>query len=190
MATAANVGFCVATFGTTLYLQQVKGYSPLEAGAIFLAASLAAGTAGPLSGRLGERFDIPRTIATGTIVGAAGLFVVSLGGDLGPYVIGLALFGLGYGIGWAMATIGTQTVVPPERAGEASGVTLAGVIGIAGLAVAAAAALIETGAKGGHLSSALEDVLRWAAIGTAVSAAVLAVVAARLMPKRVKAAAT
>jgi MFS family permease len=187
MATVANIGFVVATFGTTMYLQQVKGYSPLEAGAIFLAASLAAGTAGPLSGRLGERFDIPRTIAVATMVGAVGLFVVSLGGALPPYMCGLALFGIGYGIGWAMATIGTQTVVPAERVGEASGVTLAVVIGFAGLAVAAACVLIETGAKGGHLGGAIEDVLRWTAVGSAVMAAILVVLAARLMPKRVAA---
>ena len=184
LATVANVGFVIATFGTTLYLQQVQGYTPLEAGAIFLAASLAAGAAGPLSGRLGERYDIPRTIATATVVGSAGLLVASIVAALGPYMCGLALFGLGYGIGWAMSTIGTQTVVSPERVGEASGVTLALVIGIAGLAVAAAAALIEAGAKDNHLASALEDVLRWTAIGTAVSAAILALLAARLMPKR------
>jgi EmrB/QacA subfamily drug resistance transporter len=185
MAATANVAFVVATFATTIYLQQVEGYTPLEAGAIFLVASAASGVAGPLSGRLGERFDIPRTIAAATVVGAVGLFLVSTGGELGGYLLGLALLGLGYGIGWAMASVGTQTVVAPERAGQASGVTLAIVIGSAGIAVAVAAVLIEGGAG---LGTATEGLLRWVAIGSAVASAALVLFCARLMPKRVAAA--
>jgi EmrB/QacA subfamily drug resistance transporter len=187
MATVANIAFVVATFAATIYLQQVKDYTPLDAGVIFLAASALLGVAGPLSGRLGERYDIPRTIATATMIGAVGLLLVSVGGDLGPYLPGLALVGLGYGIGWSMASVGTQTVVPPERAGQASGVTLTIVIGSAGLAVAAAAVLIEAG---GDLGTAIEGLLRWVAIGSAVAAAVLAMLAAWLTPKRVAAAST
>jgi MFS family permease len=185
MATVANIAFVVATFAATIYLQQVKHYTPLDAGVIFLAASALLGVAGPLSGRLGERYDIPRTIATATMIGAVGLLLFSVGGDLGPYLPGLALVGLGYGIGWSMASVGTQTVVPPERAGQASGVTLAIVIGSAGLAVAAAAVLIEAG---GDLGTAIEGLLRWVAIGSAVAAAILAMLSAWLTPNRVAAA--
>jgi MFS family permease len=185
MATVANVAFVVATFATTLYLQQVEGYSPFQAGVIFLAASVASGAAGPVSGRLGERYDIPRTISVGTVIGSAGLFVLSLGGALGPYLAALALVGGGYGIGWAMASVGTQTVVPPERAGQASGVTLSIVIGLAGLAVSAAAMLMEGGAG---LGASIEHVLRWLAIGSAAIAAILGLVASRLTSGRVVAA--
>jgi EmrB/QacA subfamily drug resistance transporter len=185
MATVANIAFVVATFAATIYLQQVKDYSPLASGAIFLAVSALLGVAGPLSGRLGERYDIPRTIGVATMLGAVGLLIVSLGGALGPYVVGLALVGLGYGIGWSMASVGTQTVVPPERAGQASGVTLAIVIGSAGLAVAAAAVLMESGPS---LGTAINDLLLWVAIGSAVAAAILAALAARLAPARIVAA--
>jgi EmrB/QacA subfamily drug resistance transporter len=185
MATVANIAFVVATFAATIYLQQVDHYSPLASGTIFLAASVLLGVAGPLSGRLGERYDIPRTIATATMIGAVGLLGVSIGGGLGPYIPGLALVGLGYGIGWSMASVGTQTVVPPERAGQASGVTLAIVIGTAGLAVAASAVLIESGP---NLRTSIEELLRWVAIGSAVGAAGLAVLAARLAPTRIVAA--
>lgn len=179
MATVANICFVVATFATTIYLQQVEGYSPLEAGLIFLSASAASGAAGPISGRLGERFDIPRTIATATVAGSAGLLVISLGAGLGSYLPALALFGLGFGVGWAMASIGTQTVVPAERAGQASGVTLSIVIGVAGLAVATAATLIEGGAGEG---ASIETLLRWVAIGGAVAATLLGLVSSRLAP--------
>jgi EmrB/QacA subfamily drug resistance transporter len=182
MAAVANVAFVVATFATTIYLQQVKGYTPLEAGVIFIVASAGCGVGGPLSGHLGERFDIPRTIATATLIGSIGLLIVSLGGDLGPYLLGLALFGTGYGVGWSMASVGTQTVVPPERAGQASGVTLAIVIGTAGIAVAAAAVLIE---GGGDLGASIEALLRWVAIGSAVLAGALVLAAWRLVPRPV-----
>ncbi len=185
MATVANVAFVVATFVITLYLQQVEGYSPFDAGIIFLAASVATGAAGPAAGRLGEHFDIPRTITVASVVGSVGLFVLSLGGALGPYLAALALVGAGFGIGWAMASVGTQTVVPPERAGQASGVTLSIVIGLAGLAVSGAAALIETGTS---LSTSIENLLLGLAIGSAAIAVILGLVASRLAPGRVVAA--
>jgi MFS family permease len=188
MAMAANVAFVVATFATTIYLQRVRDYSPLEAGLIFLAASVATGSAGPLSGRLGERFNVPDTIAIASLVGAVGLFVLSFGGGLGRYMPALALFGIGYGIGWAMASVGTQTVVPSERAGQASGVTLAIVVGVAGLAVAAAATLIEVGTPrgggaGAGIGAAIELLLRWLAVASAVTAVVLGLLARRLIPR-------
>ncbi len=184
LATVSNVAFVVGTFATTIYLQQVWDYTPLAAGAIYLAASIGCGAGGPLSGQLGERYDIPRAMVAAAALGAVGLFVVSLGGALGPYLVALAAFGVGYGIGWAMASVGTQTVVPAERAGQASGVTLTIVIGTAGLAVAASAALIETGSAGGDLGPTIEDLLRWTAIGSVVLAVLLGLAAERLIPKR------
>src|SRR3954453_14046585 len=68
----ANVAFVVTTFATTLYLQDVLGFSPLEGGFIFLAASLMQAVAGPLSGRLAERFDIPRTMLPAIGIGPPG----------------------------------------------------------------------------------------------------------------------
>jgi MFS family permease len=167
----ANTAFCVSTFASTLYLQQVEGYSPLVAGLIFLAASGTLALAGPLSGRLGERFDVPGLMALASLLGAAGLLVVSLGAARGVYIAGLAAFGLGYGIGWTLTSVGTQTVVPAEQAGEASGVTLAIVVGVAGLGVAVAAALIETLTGGGTTEGeAIEQILRTVAIGSALAA--------------------
>jgi hypothetical protein len=84
-----------------------------------------------------------------------------------------------------MASVGTQTVVPPERAGQASGVTLSIVIGLAGLAVSGAAALIETGT---NLGTSINDLLLGLAIGSAAIAAILGLVASRLTTGRVVAA--
>src|SRR3954451_18739099 len=72
----ANIAFVVTTFATTLYLQDVRGYSPLEGGFIFLSASLMQAVAGPLSGRLAGRFDIPRTVVRAIVVGGPALLGV------------------------------------------------------------------------------------------------------------------
>jgi EmrB/QacA subfamily drug resistance transporter len=178
LGTVSNTAFCVSTFASTLYLQQAEGYSPLAGGLIFLAASGTVALAGPLSGRLGERYDVARLMAVAIALGAAGLAVVSTGPGIAVYVAGLAAFGLGYGLGWALTSVGTQTVVPVEQAGEASGVTLAIVVGVAGLGVAVAAALIETLTGGATTQGdAIEELLRWVAIGSAAGA--LALVALR-----------
>lgn len=171
----ANIAFVVTTFAATLYLQDVRGYSPLEGGFIFLAASAMQAIAGPLSGRLAERFNIPRTMLVAIAIGAVGLLVIAAGLGIGIYAAALSVFGLGYGLCWAMLSVGTQTVVPPDRAGEASGVSLSIVIGMAGLAVAVVASLIEVVAGGGiGEGTAIEQILRVIAIGSVVVAIPLA----------------
>jgi Na+/melibiose symporter-like transporter len=172
----ANIAFVVTTFATTLYLQDVRGYSPLEGGFIFLSASLMQAVAGPLSGRLAERFNIPRTMLVAIVVGALGLLVIAAGLGIGIIAAALVVFGLGYGLCWAMLSVGTQTVVSVDRAGEASGVALSIVIGMAGLGVAVVASLIEIISGGGTgEGEAIEQILRVIAIGSVIAAIPLAI---------------
>lgn len=176
----ANIVFVVTTFAATLYLQDVRGYSPLEGGFIFLAASVMQAVAGPLSGRLAERFDVPRVMAVSIAVGAAGLLAVAAGLGIGIYAAALVVFGLGYGLCWAMLSIGTQSVVPTEQAGAASGVSLAVVIGMAGLCVAIAAALIEAlTAATRPEGEAIEEILRVLAIASVPLAIAFAALSGR-----------
>jgi EmrB/QacA subfamily drug resistance transporter len=176
----ANIAFVVTTFAATVYLQDVRGYSPLQGGSIFLAASAMQAVAGPLSGRLAERFNIPRTMLIAIGVGAIGLLAIAAGLGIGLYAVALSVFGLGYGLCWAMLSVGTQTVVPQDRAGEASGVSLSIVIGMAGLAVAVVASLIEVVAGGGTgEGAAIEQILRVVAIGSVVIAIPLALAGGR-----------
>jgi EmrB/QacA subfamily drug resistance transporter len=171
----ANIAFVVTTFAATLYLQDVRGYSPLAGGSIFLAASLMQAVAGPLSGRLAERFNIPRTMLVAIFVGALGLWVIAAGPSTGVIGLALTVFGIGYGLCWAMLSVGTQSVVTPDRAGEASGVSLSIVIGMAGLGVAVVASLIEVVAGGGTTEGeAIEHILRVIAIASVVLAVPLA----------------
>jgi EmrB/QacA subfamily drug resistance transporter len=171
----ANIAFVVTTFAATLYLQDVRGYSPLQGGFIFLAASAMQAVAGPLSGRLAERFNIPRTMLLAIVVGAAGLLVIAAGLGIGIFAAALSVFGLGYGLCWAMLSVGTQAVVKQEHAGEASGISLSIVIGMAGLAVAVVASLIEVVTSGGTGEGiAIEQILRMIAVGSVVVAIPLA----------------
>jgi Na+/melibiose symporter-like transporter len=177
LGTISNVAFVSTTLATTIYLQQARGYSAVAAGSIFLACSGMLAFAGPLSGRLGERFEVARVIPVTMGAGAAGLVVVALDPGLGAYLLGLAVFGMGYGLGWSIVSIGTQQVVPVEQAGAASGVTLALVIGLGGLGVAITAALIEALAAGGTPEGeAIERIL----LVVAASSALLGLVLDRL----------
>jgi EmrB/QacA subfamily drug resistance transporter len=171
----ANIAFVVTTFAATLYLQDVRGYSPLAGGSIFLAASLMQAIAGPLSGRLAERFSVSRTMLVAICVGAVGLLVIAAGPATGIIGAALTVFGIGYGLCWAMLSVGTQAVVAQDRAGEASGVSLSIVIGTAGLAVAVVASLIEVVAGGATgEGEAIERILRVIAIASVVLAVPLA----------------
>ncbi len=85
------------------------------------------------------------------------------------------MLALGSFLCWAMLSVGTQTVVSVDRAGEASGVSLSIVIGMAGLGVALVASLIEVVAGGGTSEgTAIEQILRVLAIGSVVIAIPLA----------------
>jgi hypothetical protein len=111
---------------------------------------------------------------------------VRLGAGLaiGILAAGLVVFGLGYGLCWAMLSVGTQTVVAVDRAGEASGVSLSIVIGMAGLGVAVVASLIEVVAGGGTgEGAAIEQILRVLAIGS-VAVAIPLAFAGRSKPAR------
>ncbi len=178
LGTVGNVAFTTTTFSCALYLQQVRDLSGTEAGALFLAASFASAIAGPISGRLAERFDVPRLMGVAAIIGGAGLLWMSFDLGYGLLVPALLLFGLGFGLTWALTSVGTQTVVSTEQAGAASGVTLAVVLGIAGISVAATAAVIDGLVAGGTSEGeAIEMIWRYVAIGAAAVAVALAALA-------------
>jgi EmrB/QacA subfamily drug resistance transporter len=175
MATVANVAFVAAVFAGTLFLQDVRGHSPLVAGLAFLAMGVATALGGVLAGKLGARYRAEHVMAGANGFGALGLVALAASTALAPYTISLAVVGLGLGIGWAFASVGTQQVVRPERAGEASGVTLAMVIGIAGASVVVAAAVLQGLTQAGRSES---SALRWIIVGLAVLAGASAVILA------------
>ena len=172
----SNIAFCVTTFAVTIYLQQVRGLSPILAGVVFLAPSLSLAIMGPLSGRIGTRYRPIGLMGTAIGAGSIGLLILSGAHAWALFVPAFAVFGAGLGFGWSYVSVATQAVVRPERAGEASGVTLTIVVAVAGLCVATAATVLELLEGGGATAGeANEQLLRWTAIGAlAVSVALFA----------------
>jgi MFS family permease len=172
--TIANVAFVVMVYAATIYLQEVRDLSPFVAGVVFLAPSIGAGIGGPLAGRLG-RFPSRWVMAAANGIGGLGLLGLALVGDDAwvLYVVMFAIAGIGLGTGWAFASVGTQAVVSKERAGEASGVTLTLVIGVAGMAVAVAASVLREFAENGTSAADGIELVLIVVAGLALASAAL-----------------
>jgi EmrB/QacA subfamily drug resistance transporter len=181
--TIANVAFCVMVYGATIYLQEVRGLSPFLAGVVFLAPSIGAGLGGPLAPRLGARMRPRMVSACANGIGGLGVLGLALlGDDSWPiYLLMFAVAGIGLGVGWAFASVGTQSVVRRERAGEAAGVALTLVVGVAGLAVAASASAIR---ELGQHGTSPGDAITWVLVVVAGLALVSAAVLPALGPRR------
>lgn len=163
-----NIGTCLMLFLASIYLQQVRDLTPLQAGIVFLAPALANAAAGLVAGRLGMRGTPPRLVmGVALLLGAAGLLVLALVSAWVGYVIAFALAGFGLGITWSYTSVGTQQVVPAAEAGGASGVTLAIVVGLGGLAVTVGATLLEVLVNDGSSPTAA---IHWLLGGLAVLA--------------------
>jgi EmrB/QacA subfamily drug resistance transporter len=112
-------------FLNTLYLQEVRGFSPLHAGVALLPMAGLMMVFSPLSGRLiGHRGPRPSLIIGGIAVLAAGLVSALPAGEPSDLRLYLGYALLGTGLGWVNAAI-TNTAVsgmPREQAGVAAAV--------------------------------------------------------------------
>jgi hypothetical protein len=176
--TIANIVYTVTVLCTTIYLQDGRGLSPIAAGVVFLAPSVAVALSGPLAGRLAGWQPVPVLIPAAMLFGGASLLATSSVDAWGAYVPLLGLTGFALGLGWTLPSIGSQTVVDPARAGEAAGVNLTVMVTIAGVAVAMAGTLIELGGAGtGDIAAATKGVVRLVSVLSLVGGAALLAVA-------------
>lgn len=138
-----NMGVVVVIFLSMLLLQNVEGFTAIEAGAAFLAFSGGITLASQLSGHL-ERFPSWLVMTAALVVGgAAAIGMGLLHDDVVPYLVLSAFAGFGLGMCWTFASVVTQAVAPPEKAGAASGIVLTLLIGMGGVAVAVATSIVE-----------------------------------------------
>ena len=146
----------------TQYLQNVRAFSPTQAGLLLLPYSatntLVALRAGKLVGLVGSRRLILLGLAS-QIVGF-GLMIAGLGQSTPIVVAGLMFSALGSGLCLTPITSLAMTAVPPERAGMASGImsaqrALGSTVGFAVLGSVLAASLTVTLAE--HLAQAIPD---------------------------------
>jgi len=168
----SNFLWALSVFVATLWLQQVKGLSPLEAGAAFLAMSAGVAGAGPLSGRLVGRFDVGALMAVASVLGAMSALAISFVDDLQVWLPLFFLLGCGVGVNYALVNQGTLAAVPPQLAGAASGIALTALVIAAALATVIGATLLEELSGGPAVDQdAVESVMRIGALVALVSAA-------------------
>lgn len=118
--------FCI--YGTMLvvtqYFQNVRGYSPEEAGFLMLAMTVPTVVAAPLSGRLVARYGgrLPTLIGVGSITVGMAILALTTGGPLVFTMIGLACAGVAGGLAVSPATSVAMSSIDPARSGMASGI--------------------------------------------------------------------
>jgi EmrB/QacA subfamily drug resistance transporter len=120
---AALGGFLLVN---TLYLQNVRGYSPLLAGLYVLPMAMMTVVFGPVSGVVVGRFGTrPSLVIAGIFLTASGLLLTRLANDtsaamlVGTYVV----FGVGFGFVNPPITNSTVSGMPRSQAGVAAGIT-------------------------------------------------------------------
>ncbi|WP_369251284.1 MFS transporter [Streptomyces sp. R41] len=172
-----NMGYAVTVFVSTLYLQQVRGLSPLQAGLVFLAPAVLVALSGPLGARLSAHMRPTVVMALAGTIAGTGMVMLSHVTTGWLYVVVFAWCGLGLGLGWTFASVATQQVVAPDRAGEASGVLLTFLVTLGGVALAAAAAAITAMTPEWSPEAAYDAILR--AGGAVILAASVVVMAVR-----------
>jgi len=138
-------------FMNTLYLQDVRGLSPVHAGLYMLPTASMMIVFAPLSGRLVGRFGArPSMVAGGLAVLVSGLLLTGLDPDTstGSLLCAYAVFGLGFALVSPAIANTAVSEMPPAEAGVAAAVaTTSRQIGIT-LGVAVFGALAGTGASG------------------------------------------
>ena len=128
-------------FFLALYMQNIKGYSPLEAGVRFLPSTLVIIVVGPIAGRLTDRIGPRPLMSIGLVLTSASLFWQSFLGVDTPYsflVGAFALMGLGMGLTMSPMSTAAMNAVEPTKAGVASGILsmsrmVGGTFGVAAL---------------------------------------------------------
>lgn len=116
---------CGIFFFLSLYLQAVRGYGAIEAGAAFLPMTLVICLTAPAAGKLSDRIGSRLPTAAGMAILAAGLVALSgLGAtsDFQGLLPGLLLAGLGIGLTTAPATRAALEFAPAEEAGVRAGI--------------------------------------------------------------------
>jgi EmrB/QacA subfamily drug resistance transporter len=169
LATANGVFLVVAGalfamfFFASLYVQQILGYSPLQAGFAFLPVTAGIMGGAALSQVLIKRAGVKPTVVGGMSLAAAGLVVLAattkVDGSYLGILFGLVPMALGMGLTFVPLTLVATTGVAAEDAGLASGVfnTSQQVGGALGLAILATLANDRTASFAGPRPEALVE---------------------------------
>lgn len=139
MVAISSFGVFALLFLLTLFLQNVKGLGPIEAGAWMLAPTCVVVLSAPIGGLLAQRFGPRWPVVTGLVSVAAGLMGLTLlDSDAGfsDLLYPSVLVGFGTGLCVIAATEAIMGAAPDESSGSASALQqvasqVGGVLGIA-----------------------------------------------------------
>ena len=150
-AVCAFGAFAGFLFLNTLYLQDVRGLSALQAGLCTLPMALMTLVFAPLSGRLvGARGPRVPLLVAGTGMCAGALMLVALGADtsLGWVLASYVVFGIGFGMVNSPITNTAVSGMPRSQAGVAAAVASTSRQVGAALGVAVVGAVLNSGLHG------------------------------------------
>jgi len=173
-ANTAMLFIGLAMFGTffylSLYMQNVLGYSPTQAGASFLPMTLLIIVAAPQAGKLSDRFGSRWLVGGGmTLLTIMLLYYSRLGLHESFWVLlpGLLIGGVGMGLTMTPTTAAAMSSVPVDQAGVGSAVLNSSRQVGGSLGIAVMGAIVASGAAGSHTPEAFlhgfHDALRVAA---------------------------
>jgi predicted MFS family arabinose efflux permease len=164
-AMAVIGGWFGVQFITTLYFQQLRGWSPLETAFAFLPAGILVSFGAPHAGRIVDRFGTTRPIAVGMTSFVVG-YVLFLGLDISsPYVTAILptilLAGLGFMLAFGPLNMAATSGVADHEQGVASGLVntsfqVGGAIGLAIVTAVINAATASSPAPAGSTAALLD----------------------------------
>ncbi len=112
-------------FFLALYMQDILGYTPLEAGIRFLPSTLMIVAIAPIAGRLADRFGPRWLIGGGLLILSVSLFSfssIAVDSSYLDLLPGFMLLGIGIAMTMSPMTSAAMNAVPVQKAGVASGV--------------------------------------------------------------------
>jgi EmrB/QacA subfamily drug resistance transporter len=152
-------------FFSSLYVQKVLGYSPLEAGLAFLPITFGIGAGAAIAQQFVKRLGVRATASVGMVIAAVGLWWMSNASVDGSYLSdvlpAIIPMSIGMGLTFVPVTLIATTNVADEDAGLASGLfntaqQVGGALGLAVLSTFAADKTTSTLAGLGHRPNAAE----------------------------------
>jgi MFS family permease len=140
-------------FPMTIFLQGIRGMSPIEAGLTMTPMSLMIMVAAPIAGRLTDRIGARWILVTGLTLMTVGILLITSRIDLETnwqrLLPALLITGTGMGLTFAPMTAAAMASVPPRIAGSASGIinTMRNVGQVLGIAVLGSLLQSQVGAR-------------------------------------------
>jgi EmrB/QacA subfamily drug resistance transporter len=133
----------IMSFLAPFYYQNLRGFSAMHSGLLYLPMPIATMCIAPISGSISDRFDTRYISSFGALLLAFGLFLLSFLGaasSLIYIVVSMLVCGIGFGLFQTPNNSAIMGNVPPQNRGTASGIlaTMRNVGMVLGIAVSGA----------------------------------------------------